>query len=822
MKTLIIVESPAKCKKIESFLGPNYKCVASYGHIRELAKNKGIKCIDIENNYTPSFNISKHQKKNIDTLKKLISTHDDILLATDDDREGEAIAWHICIVFKLDVKTTKRIIFHEITENAIVNAVNNPTTINMDKVFSQKARQVLDFLVGFTISPLLWKYITKSNVTGLSAGRCQTPALRLIYENYLDIKNNPGKTCYSITGYFTSKNLPFKLNTTIDSREKIESFLEETVNHNHIISLNNPKDITRKPPQPFTTSSLQQKASNELHYSPKDTMRLAQTLYELGYITYMRTDSKTYSSSFVEKTKQFILKNYGSQFINKDIETLCGVENREKTDNKQKNKTKELTKTAKTTKNVKAQEAHEAIRPTNVLIKTLNDVIDDKQKIGPREKKLYSLIWKNTIQSCMTESIFSVLKSEITAPQDTKYEYSEEQVIFEGWNILDKIEKINPMYAYLKSLKNNASINYNKITTEYNLKEQKQHYNEAKLVSLLEKNGIGRPSTFSSLVSKIQERGYVKKDDIDGKEIQCIEYVLQDDTIEEIEKKKKIGGEKSKLILQPIGLLVIEFLLDKFPELFNYTYTANMEEELDDINIGKKIWYSLCDECYTYMNTLIANKGLKIKKDKLKTEAITETKSEIDTDKPNTNIETKSEIPNTTIQIDENHVFKIARYGPVIVKKDETGKDVFIKVKDNIDLQDIRDGKLTLKDIIKDEDDDCICIYNGVKIIVKKGKYGLYFDYKGKSYSLKPIKKHKSKITIEDIQQLVEKKDASIVREINNDLSIRTGKFGDYVFYKTTSMKKPEFHSLKDCGFDYKHCDLNELIVWIRENVTEK
>ncbi len=804
MKTLIIVESPAKCKKIESFLGPNYKCVASYGHIRELAKNKGIKCIDIDNNYTPTFNISNHQKKNIETLRRLISTYDDILLATDDDREGEAIAWHICIVFKLDIRITKRIIFHEITEEAIVKAVHNPSTINMDKVFSQKARQVLDFLVGFTISPLLWKYITKSNITGLSAGRCQTPALRLIYENYLDIKNNPGKTCYTITGYFTAKNLPFKLNNTIDEREKIEDFLEKSVNYDHIITLKKPNDVTRKPPEPFTTSSLQQKASNDLHYSPKDTMHIAQKLYELGYITYMRTDSKVYSSTFVENTKQFILKNYGTQYLNKNIERLCCNENADK---KTKNNTDK--KTSKTSKNVKAQEAHEAIRPTKIILQSLNEEINDK--LGPREKRLYRLIWKNTVQSCMSESIFSVLKSQITAPYEMKYEYSEEQVVFDGWNILDKVEKINTMYAYLKSLKTDIIINYNKITSEYNLKEQKQHYNEAKLVSLLEKNGIGRPSTFSSLVSKIQERGYVKKDDIDGKEINCIEYILQDDTIEEIEKKKKVGGEKSKLILQPIGLIVIEFLLDKFPELFNYTYTSNMEEQLDIINNGNKIWYSLCDECYTYMNKLIIDKGLQIKKGKINSNSET------------TDASTQISItPNTTIQLDENHTFKIARYGPVIVTKDELGKDKYIKVKDNIDLQDIRDGKLDLKDIIKDDDDDCICVYNGIKIIVKKGKYGLYFEYKGKSYSLKPLKKHKSKITIEDIEQLVEKKDASIVREINNHLSIRTGKFGDYVFYKSSSMKKPEFHSLKDCCIDYKNCDIDELMCWIRENITEK
>lgn len=817
MKTLIIVESPAKCKKIESFLGPNYKCVASYGHIRELTRKKGISCIDVSNNYTPSFSISSHQKKNIETLRKLITTYDEVLLATDDDREGEAIAWHICIVFKLPVKSTKRIIFHEITKDAIIRAVNNPTFIDMNKVQSQKARQVLDFLVGFTISPLLWKNITKSNVTGLSAGRCQTPALRLVYENYLQVKNNQGKECYTVTGYFTSKNFAYKLDKSIDSREKVESFLEESVNFDHTIHILEPKESIRKPPEPLTTSSLQQKANNELHFSPKMTMSIAQTLYELGYITYMRTDSKIYSKEFVDKTKSFILKKYNENYVNENINELCGEKNelikskKETTDTKGKSnktktktnaKTKSNTKTKTKTTSVKAQEAHEAIRPTDIHTTSLEQEINEK--LGPREKRLYYLIWKTTLQSCMSDATFNILKSYIEAPEETKYNYSEEEIVFDGWTVIENREKINTDYIYLKNLKNNNNINYNKIKTEYTLKDTKQHFTEAKLVSLLEKNGIGRPSTFSSLINKIQERGYVKKDDIEGKQIQCIEHELIDDIIEEFSLQKNMGGEKNKLILQPIGLIVIEYLLNVFPELFNYTYTSCMEEELDNINKGNKIWYELCDECFRYMNDLINNKGLNIK-----------------SKKSNSNIETPT-ITKTAFKIDDTHTFKIARYGPIIETKDECGKTKYIKVKDNIDLEDIRNGKLSLTDIIKNEDDDCVCIYNNEKIIIKKGKYGQYFEYKGKSYSIKPLKKHKSKITAQDVEGLINKKDTSIIREINEYLSIRTGKFGHYIFHKTPQMKKPTFHSLKGCELDYENCDIDVLIVWIRDNITEK
>ena len=299
--TLVIVESPAKCKKIESYLGTGYKCVASFGHIRELPKNKGLKCIDKTNNYMPLFVNSSSKRKQITKLSGLISSASEVVLATDDDREGEAIAWHICKVFKLPIHTTKRIIFHEITRPAIQRAIRNPTTVNMDKVNAQLARQVLDFLVGFTISPLLWKHITKHKQGSLSAGRCQTPALRLVYDNQKEIDANPGKSGYDITGHFTKMELPFKLNSIIEAQDKTETFLEDSVNHDHMLSHEPIKKTTKKAPIPLTTSAIQQKASNVCSFSPKQTMAMCQILYEAGYITYMRTDSKTYSKEFLQR-----------------------------------------------------------------------------------------------------------------------------------------------------------------------------------------------------------------------------------------------------------------------------------------------------------------------------------------------------------------------------------------------------------------------------------------------------------------------------------------------------------------------------------------
>jgi DNA topoisomerase-1 len=311
MSTLVIVESPAKCKKIESFLGLGYKCIASYGHFREF--KDGLKSIDIENNFKPTYKISPSKMKYVRLLKMAAAKANEIILAADDDREGEAIAWHVAKVLNLPITTTKRIIFHEITKTAVLRAVNNPTVINMDKVQAQHARQILDLLVGFTISPILWKNIPRKK--GLSAGRCQTPALRLIYDNQMEVDKSSGEKAYTTIGTFTSHNLDFKLNYDYKTDEEVEDFLEESVNHDHKFKCKNPRTTIKKQPQPFTTSTLQQKASNEFHYSPKETMKLAQKLYEKGYITYMRTDSKAYSKEFIGKAKNYITEKYSKKHI---------------------------------------------------------------------------------------------------------------------------------------------------------------------------------------------------------------------------------------------------------------------------------------------------------------------------------------------------------------------------------------------------------------------------------------------------------------------------------------------------------------------------
>ena len=313
--TLVIVESPAKCKKIEQYLGPGYKCLASFGHLRELPS---LKNIDIENNFNPTYTVIDNtlKKKQIELLRKEIKSAGEVLLATDDDREGEAIAWHLCQLYKLDVNKTKRIIFHEITESALQSAVQHPKTINMDIVHAQQARQILDILVGFKVSPMLWKFITKpkGKEHSLSAGRCQTPALRLIYDNDNDIKCSEERKVYNTTGYFTNSNIAFDLSPQgkHESEDEITDFLDGCADFSHIYNCTQPVKVYKKPPEPFTTSRIQQVASNELHYAPKETMRICQILYEGGFITYMRTDSKTYSAEFLDIVKQYIVPYYHS------------------------------------------------------------------------------------------------------------------------------------------------------------------------------------------------------------------------------------------------------------------------------------------------------------------------------------------------------------------------------------------------------------------------------------------------------------------------------------------------------------------------------
>jgi DNA topoisomerase-1 len=635
-----------------------------------------LKNIDIENNFLPRYQIIDDEKKqkHIEFMRKEINLANDVILATDDDREGEAIAWHICMIFDLPIDKTKRIIFHEITETAIQRAVSQPKTVNMNLVYSQQSRQILDLLVGFTISPILWKYISKNSENSLSAGRCQTPALKLVYENQIEINNSPGKKVYNTVGYFTNLCLPFDLNKQHESENIILDFLEETVNFDHIYSCTTPKKVYKSQPEPLTTSRIQQLASNELHFSPKETMRLCQILYEAGHITYMRTDSKKYSKEFIDSAKEYIEKEYlNIKYIHPKIDEL--INNRE-------NETPEIPETITVTKKSKSktkskekdvdnlrQEAHEAIRPTKISVKNIDD------KLEPREKKLYKLIWETTVESCMSPAEYFQIVASFSAPFECKYSYTSEVVDFPGWQIVkNKSNKSEPNkdYNYLQTIKQQSVYAYKKVTSSMTLKDTKSHYTEAKLVQLLEECGIGRPSTFSMLVDKIQERGYVKKENIDGIKLECNDFELEEETITEKKTTREIGNEKNKLVIQQLGIIVMEFLDKYFNNIFNYDYTKLMENDLDKISKGEKEWPLLCHSCLQDIES-----SCKELKDEKKHE----------------------------IKIDEKHSYIIGKFGPVIKcveGKDEKGNDkiIFKPIKKNIDLSILEKGEYKLEDLI--------------------------------------------------------------------------------------------------------------------------
>ena len=749
---LIIVESPSKCKKIEQYLNKlaqiPYKCLASYGHIRELA---GLEAIDIHHNFAPTFIECGSKKDQINKLKKAIKGASEVILASDDDREGEAIAWHLCQVFNLPVETTKRIIFHEITQTALQKAIENPIIINMPRVEAQMARQVLDILVGYKLSPLLWKHVKD----GLSAGRCQTPALRLIYDNEKEITSAPGKEIYAITGYFTNANIPFVLNHEEADPIALQTFLQESLTYSYNYNGCKLQNKTRSAPEPFTTSSLQQHCSNELHLSPKETMSVCQTLYEGGYITYHRTDSRIYSEEFKAKAATFIDKTYGKDYLLKDTS--------KKEDGN-------------------GETAHEAIRVTNL---ECNDVITNK-----RENRVYQLIRQRTLESCMSEATVSVLNATITAPQKHEYHYITEQFIFLGWKIVENNNDTNGKnYAYLLSIKANSPIPAQKIKANFHLKELKQHYTEARLVHLLEDKGIGRPSTFASIIDKIQERNYVKKENIKGKLLAYIDYEIVNNQIIKISTEKEFGGEKNKLVITPVGIMALEFLLTHFDHLFQYSYTKQMEDDLDTVANGSKLWYEVCKSCYIRIENLSAK--------------ILEKGKEI-------------------IRIDANHSYMISKYGPVIKCTDDNKKITFKSVKSNIDLNKLRRGEYSIEDILEENSTEpsSIGLYLDKPVYIKVGKFGKYLEWNTITKSLKHLKQKPDEITLEDVSDILfdlDSETTKTVRIINDDASICKGKYGDYIFYKNKRMKKPRFLKLDGFIGDYLNCELTVLQKWFQD-----
>ena len=562
--SVIIVESPSKCKLIEKYTG--MKCVATCGHLCEIAS---LANVNANNGFDVKYTILDSKKTQYKLLKEAIQGAYEVILATDDDREGEAIAWHVARLFKLDVAKTKRILFHEITESALQNALRKPGYLNMNVVNAQRARQVLDLLVGYKISPMLWKEFSNES---LSAGRCQTPALRIVYDKHIEPTNET--LSYHVFGYFTSLNLKFTLDKTFENKDDAFVFLNDCIRVKFKYSCSEPVEKIYKPPKPLTTSSIQQACSNQMHLSPKDTMRILQHLYENGYITYMRTDSQQYSSEFMSVAKKAIIDKHGDKFVNPNFG--CA--------------------------NTNEKCAHEAIRPTNIGLEELSDIIEAK------ERKVYKIIWTTTMQSLMSDSMSTKITARIDSSDKKNkwaFTYDSESVDFMGWKIIANNNDTNTNNEYLLLQSIRSIERYNKISAVCLYNHVKTHLTEARLVNLLEEKGIGRPSTFASLVDKIQERVYVKKDTIKGKSITCREYELVDSVISELDTTREIGNEKNKLVIQQTGIDVIKFLFDNFPTLFDYDYTRQMEDGLDSVSNGVANWTEVCDKCLKDLDIMI-------------------------------------------------------------------------------------------------------------------------------------------------------------------------------------------------------------------------
>lgn len=565
-KNLLIVESPAKAKTINNYLGKDFIVKSSFGHIRDLSKkNLGV---DIEGDFKPQYEISADKKKIVAELKKLSKEAEIVWLASDEDREGEAIAWHLADTLNLKEEKIRRIVFHEITKSAITNSIENPRQIDYNLVNAQQARRVLDRLVGFELSPLLWKKVKPS----LSAGRVQSVAVRLIVEREEEIKNFAATFYYRIVGEFENKEgLNFKaiLSNKFNTKEEAAKFLESCKNYQFKVGNINKSPAKRSPAPPFTTSSLQQEANRKLGFSVSKTMMLAQRLYEAGHITYMRTDSLNLSSLALTIAKEEIISTYGKEY----------------------SKTRNFV-----TKTKGAQEAHEAIRPTNMANRIAGG--------DAQQKKLYDLILKRTLASQMSDAKLEKTIITIASPKENwNFTTQGEVIIFEGFLKVyevsaDEDNDTQLLSGSLPKVKTNEQLNYNSIIASQNFTKQPPRYSEAALVKKMEELGIGRPSTYAPTITTIVNRGYVVKDEIEGFTRKITELILSKDNIKETNKTEKSGASKGRLSPTDIGSLVNDFLIKYFDEIIAYGFTADVEKEFDLIAEGKIEWNKIIKDFY--------------------------------------------------------------------------------------------------------------------------------------------------------------------------------------------------------------------------------
>lgn len=749
-ENLVIVESPAKAKTIEGFLGEGFTVKSSYGHVRDLAK-KGFG-VDIENNFTPNYEISPDKVKVIAELKKLAKGASTVWLATDEDREGEAISWHLFESLNLDDKKTKRIVFHEITKSAIKNAIANPRSIDKHLVDAQQARRVLDRLVGFELSPVLWKKVRPS----LSAGRVQSVAVRLIVEREREVMNFKSTSSYKVTANFLSGNSIVKaeLGTKFKTLEEANAFLEKCANAIFTIDSVETKPSKKSPSAPFTTSTLQQEASRKLGFSVAQTMVVAQRLYESGNITYMRTDSVNLSDTAINQAKEAITDNYGAKYLN--IRQYK-------------------------TKSKGAQEAHEAIRPTYINKPTIAG--------DSADRRLYELIWKRTIASQMSDAELEKTTAVITISTTSEKFVAQGEVLkFDGFLkvYMESTDDENEenQEGMLPPLNVGATLSTNEISATQRFTHHPARFTEASLVKKLEELGIGRPSTYAPTISTIQKREYVVKEDREGVQRNFNVAILKNGKLANEIKTEGTGAEKSKLFPTDIGMVVTDFLLEQFPQIMDFNFTAKVEEEFDEIAEGKISWTKMLAAFYTPFH-----------------------KNVIDTSE-NSERASGERLLGIDPVSQKNLYVRIGRFGPMAQLgegNDENNKPKFASLRkdqriDTISFQDALD-LFKLPRVAGN--------FEEKEMVVAVGRFGPYVRHNGIFISLK---KEDDPMTVSEercIELIEAKRQAEIDKYIksfpeNPSVQLLNGRWGPYLAidknnYKLPKGVEPLKLSLQDC-----------------------
>ena len=765
MTNLVIVESPAKAKTIEKYLGKDFTVLSSYGHIRDIQK-KGMG-IDLENGFTPTYEVSSDKKKTVAELRRAAKTASQIWLATDEDREGEAIAWHLAEALKLDVNTTKRIVFHEITKTAIQKAVAEPRTVDMDLVEAQQARRLLDRIVGFELSPILWKKIR----TGLSAGRVQSVAVRLIVEREREVEAFKATSSFKLQGQLSLSDgslINVKRSASFKDEQSAKEFLIQVQSAELSVATLEDKPAKKSPKAPFTTSTLQQEASAKLGFSVKQTMMIAQRLYESGKITYMRTDSVNLSDEALASAQKVITENYGADYSN--------------------------TRRFKT-KDSGAQEAHEAIRPTSFV---------DSEVAGERnEQRLYQLIWRRAIASQMSDAKLKRTSVDVaisTLPDD-KMNAKGEVVVFDGFLKVYNLEGKNED-GLLPPMKVGDSLKLGDLIVRESFTRAPARYNEASLVRTLEEMGIGRPSTYAPTIDTVQNRGYVVKEDREGtprnyRQLQLNAQELSAETLSE-----NAGTEKNKLFPTDIAGIVNDFLVKHFGEVLDFKFTANVEDQFDVIADGKQSWDEMLDKFYQQFHPKVVAAEDVSREEAGQSRALG---SDPKTGKP--------------------MFVKIGRYGPYVQLGDGENEEKptfaslmpgqkmdLLKLEEAVELFKLprEVGEVPKSFSATAVDGTVFEVEKGQMLIAKQGPFGPYVEYGTKKYC--PIKGFSPlAITLEEAVTLVEAKIVTEAEKIirvfkGTDVKILKGRWGPYITDVTTKKnakiakdEAPDDLTLEEC-----------------------